>query len=419
VTLLTDIAVQKTSTLTLHAPDVANALGLTPVLARGHADPSEGCTTGSSVHVMPPTTGRSPAQGVMSEGVPAAQVPIDIGMLPEDGSCMRDNSLMHTTMKACSDLSSAECDPRLHFQQSLSSLDCAGALCSGLHGLHKLLASMCTAVGIECDRRCTILLHTGKPGRFRLCQACAPSFHILKSPHCVQELPISAGPYPEAPTLMGTPAAPSGIRASATAAPAATPTTAPQSTVELDAIGRDDVLPTPGFFQGPGTGNKAIDSPVTPEDAPFKPFCFSKSAGSQFATPEVPIHSGMTPMTTADSRHAQKHIPAWNRIVKLIEKQHPLVARQVQALAAMPGSQPAWARTPYMLLHSVCSTKGWELSVRHESASRIGAESSVIATVNIPAVADSGQTFTSVGKNQGAALSLRQSPHSCMSSRAW
>jgi hypothetical protein len=227
----------------------------------------------------------------------------------------------------------------------------------------------------------------------------------------MQEQPAEAGPFPEAPYQVGTPAAPTGIsRAHHSASHMETPSSGTrasrvgQDTVDLAcAAGCDDVIPTPGFFR-PGTGPAPapIESPATPEDAPIKPFSFSKSAGSQFATPEIPIHSGMTPMTTAaDARHAQKHIPAWNRCTKLVEKSFPLVARQIKSLAAMPGPQPSWAHTPYMLLHSICTTKGWELSVRHETAPRIGVDSSVIATVNIPSLNDSGRTFTSTGRNQG------------------
>ena len=225
----------------------------------------------------------------------------------------------------------------------------------------------------------------------------------------LQEEPTDAGPFPDAPTLVGKPAAPTGLSRAPNVASTrmGTPGAAGQDTIDLGVSGCDDVIPTPGFFRpGSGPAQPPIESPTTPEDAPIKPFSFSKSSGSQFATPEIPIHSGMTPVTTAaDARHAQKHIPAWNRCSKLVEKSFPLVARQIRSLAAMPGPQPAWAHTPYMLLHAICTTKGWELSVRHESAPRIGVDSSVIATVNIPAINDSGRTFTSTGRNQGAVLS--------------
>lgn len=226
----------------------------------------------------------------------------------------------------------------------------------------------------------------------------------------MQEQPKEAGPFPEVPHLVGTPAAPTGISRAPNVAPInmRTPGSVAagrvgQDSIDLGAAGCDDVIPTPGFFRlGSGPVQGLIESPATPEEAAIKPFSFSKSAGSQFATPEIPIHSGMTPVTTAaDSRHAQKHIPAWNRCIKLVEKSFPLVAKQIKSLAAMPGPQPAWAHTPYMLLHAICSTKGWELSVRHESAPRIGVDSSVIATVNIVSLSDSGRTFTSTGRNQG------------------
>lgn len=221
----------------------------------------------------------------------------------------------------------------------------------------------------------------------------------------LQEQPTEAGPFPDAPTLVGTPAAPTGISRAPNVASTrmGTPGAAGQNAIDLGVSGCDDVIPTPGFFRpGCGPAQPPIDSPATPEDAPIKPFSFSNSSGSHFATPEIPIHSGMTPVTTAaDARHAQKHIPAWNRCSKLVEKSFPLVARQIKSLASMPGPQPAWAHTPYMLLHSICTTKGWELSVRHESAPRIGVDASVIATVNIPAVNDNGRTFTSTGRNQG------------------
>jgi hypothetical protein len=227
----------------------------------------------------------------------------------------------------------------------------------------------------------------------------------------MQEQPAEAGPFPDAPFKLGTPAAPTGIsrahhnmpRMESESSTSKAASSARQETIDLGASGCDDIIPTPGFFR-PGTGPAPapMGSPATPEDAPVKPFSFSKSAGSQFATPEVPIHSGMTPMTTAaDARHAQKHIPAWNRCTKLVEKSFPLVARQIKSLAAMPGSHPSWAHTPYMLLHSICITKGWELSVRHETAPRIGVDSSVVATVNIPSLNDSGRTFTFTGRNQG------------------
>lgn len=226
----------------------------------------------------------------------------------------------------------------------------------------------------------------------------------------MQEQPTEAGPFPDVPYQLGTPAAPTGISRAPNVASTRMGTpgarvsgTGDQNNIDLGAVGCDDVIPTPGFFRpGSGLAPAPLESPATPEDAPIKPFTFSTSAGSQFATPEVNIHTGMSPVTTAaDSRHAQKHIPAWNRCIKLVEKSYPLVARQIKSLASMPGPHPAWAHTPYMLLHSICTTKGWELSVRHESAPRIGVDASVIATVNIPAVNDSGRTFTATGRNQG------------------
>lgn len=226
-------------------------------------------------------------------------------------------------------------------------------------------------------------------------------------------LPVSSGPYAQANLAFddstddmvqqASPALPP-----ADAMPAAgTPTIATadeQSPVQLQAAGREDDLPTPGFFQPPGSFMaKAVGSPVTPEDASIKPLSFAKSAGSQFATPEVPISCGMTPMTTMEERQAQKHIPAWNRVSKVVEKQLPLVSKIVQGLWYAPSEQPAWAKTPFMLLHAVCVARGWGLTVSPETEARIGSGSSIVATVNMPTpTVEGGRTFTATGKNMGA-----------------
>eukprot|EP00892_Ulva_mutabilis_P005019 jgi/Ulvmu1/288/UM001_0292.1 len=146
---------------------------------------------------------------------------------------------------------------------------------------------------------------------------------------------------------------------------------------------------------------------MTPEDASIKPLSFAKSAGSQFATPEVPISCGMTPMTTMEERQAQKHIPAWNRVSKAVEKQLPLVSKIVQGLWNAPCDQPAWSKTPFMLLHAVCVAKGWGLTVSPETEARIGAGCSIVATVNMPLpTVEGGRTFTATGKNMGHLESL-------------
>ena len=181
-----------------------------------------------------------------------------------------------------------------------------------------------------------------------------------------------------------------------------------QSPVQLQAAGREDDLPTPGFFQPGSFMAKAVSSPVTPEDASIKPLSFAKSAGSQFATPEVPISCGMTPMTTVEERQAQKHIPAWNRVCKVVEKQLPLVSKIVQGLWNMPSEQPAWTKTPFMLLHAVCIAKGWGLTVSPETEARIGSGCSIVATVNMLApTVEGGRTFTATGKNMGTCFTHR------------
>lgn len=185
--------------------------------------------------------------------------------------------------------------------------------------------------------------------------------------------------------------------------------------MQLQAAGREDDLPTPGFFQ-PGASFmvKPVGSPATPEDVSIKPLSFAKSAGSQFATPEIPISCGMTPMTTMEERQAQKHIPAWNRISTVVEKQFPLVSKIVQGLWHAPSEQPAWSKTPFMLLHAICVAKGWGLTVSPETESRIGAGSSIVATVNMPSpTVEGGLTFTATGKNMGTDIRIVLG-HSCI-----
>jgi hypothetical protein len=179
-----------------------------------------------------------------------------------------------------------------------------------------------------------------------------------------------------------------------------TPSTAAVDTPTLETEGREDILPTP-HFSGSHNRGTALKSPSTPQDLPFKPFAFSLSAGSHFATPEVPISTCMTPMTASEARQAQKHIPAWNRVSRVVEKQAPLTFRQVRNLWATPTGQQPCAKTPFLLLQSVCSFKGWELTVRHEAEVRIGSATSVVATVNVPDVSG-GRAFSAVGKSAGA-----------------
>ena len=226
----------------------------------------------------------------------------------------------------------------------------------------------------------------------------------------LQELPVSAGPYSKAQAAEDDPSEGIVLQASPemvvdlAAAASRIVIADEQSPIQLQAAGREDDLPTPGFFQ-PGASfmSQTVGSPATPEDAPIKPLSFAKSAGSQFATPEIPIHCGMTPMTTMEERQAQKHIPAWNRVSKVVEKQNPLVSKIVQGLWYAPSEQPAWAKTPFILLHAVCMAKGWGLTVSPETEARIGAGSSIVATVNMPSpTLEGGRTFTATGKNMGA-----------------
>jgi hypothetical protein len=162
-------------------------------------------------------------------------------------------------------------------------------------------------------------------------------------------------------------------------------------------------VPTPSLIAAQENPAALFASPGTPQDLRLRPFAFSMSAGSHFATPEVPIATGMTPMTPSDARHAQKHIPAWNRVSRVVEKQAPLVYRQVSSLWAKPTGQHTWAKTPFLLLQAICATKGWQLTVRYETEVRIGLASSVIATVNVPAE-NGGKSFTGLGKNTGEPL---------------
>ena len=167
----------------------------------------------------------------------------------------------------------------------------------------------------------------------------------------------------------------------------------------LAANGREDDVPTPALAVGK-VAAPLYKSPGTPQDLPQRPLSFAHSAGSNFATPEIPIASGMTPMTASDARNAQRHIPAWNRVTRIAQKQAPLVAQQVASLWAKPSGAHTWAKTPFLLLQGICTAKGWELSVRHEAEVRIGTAATVVATVNIPA-AQGGQSFTGIGKNAG------------------
>jgi hypothetical protein len=177
------------------------------------------------------------------------------------------------------------------------------------------------------------------------------------------------------------------------------PPAAAGSTPTLETEGREDILPTP-HLTGLRSQGTTLQSPSTPQDLPFKPYAFSLSAGSHMATPEVPISTCMTPMTASETRQAQKHIPAWNRVSRVVEKQAPLTFRQIKNLWATPTGQQPCAKTPFLLLQSVCSLKGWELTVRHESEVRIGSATSVVATVNVPDVSG-GRAFSAVGKSAG------------------
>jgi hypothetical protein len=104
-----------------------------------------------------------------------------------------------------------------------------------------------------------------------------------------------------------------------------TPSTAATSAPSLSAAGREDDAPTPALLTTHARRAVAVatgvNTPGTPADAPLRPFTFAVSAGSSFATPEVRIASQMTPMTAAEARQAQKHLPAWHRAERVVHKQ--------------------------------------------------------------------------------------------------
>jgi hypothetical protein len=182
-------------------------------------------------------------------------------------------------------------------------------------------------------------------------------------------------------------------------------------TLILAAAGRDDDAPTPCLFQSLEQRAKHVvtKSPTTPDDVAFQPIAFTKSAGSHFATPEVPITTGMSPVTAigANVRQAQRHVPAWNRVYRVVETRASIAYNQVKSLQTMPGTvdQPAWAKTPYMLLKGLCEIKGWKLTHRKETEGRIGEPVAVAMTVVIPSSPGSptgGRTVTAVESTPGA-----------------
>lgn len=187
---------------------------------------------------------------------------------------------------------------------------------------------------------------------------------------------------------------------------------APGASPTLAAAGRDDDAPTPALFAAASqraVKQAIVKSPATPDDIAFRPVAFTKSAGSTFATPEVPIATGVSPVAAvgANARQAQRHVPAWNRVHRAIEAKAPVAYKQVKSLQSMPGiaDQPAWAKTPFLLLKGLCESKGWQLTHRKATEGRIGEFVSVSMTVVLPGSPgdpSGGRTFTAAENASGA-----------------